>query len=377
MEFAWAPDDESFRTDLRGVIAAHVPQRWAELIPGEEATSAFTVDFCKMLAEHGMLAPHWPTEYAGRDASPWQFIILGEELWSAGEPRGSQYMNVNWIGPAIMMAGTPEQKDYHLRRITAGDVTWCQGFSELEAGTDLAAMRTSAVRDGDEYVINGHKMWTSYAAGAEYCFLLTRTDPESERNAGISIFLVPTSTPGFTVERIDSDLDIHEFNRLTFTDMRVPASAMLGPEHEGWTVIRHALSHERVGGPRYARALVVTRKLAQLAREQGLMERDGTRIALMRAEAACAAARTLVYQAIDTRAKQQPDDYVVSLARIAIVRSEWSVANLALELFEDEALDLRSVGNGQLKTSMVAGLGGGSVEVQLNAVARALLGAGR
>ena len=377
MEFEWTPEDAAFRTELRAVIEAELPERWADLIPGEEPASDATFDFCRLLASRGLLAPHWPSRYGGRDASGWQFIILGEELWSAGEPRGSQYMNVNWIGPAIINAGTQEQRDYHLKRITAGDVTWCQGFSELDAGTDLANMQTSATRDGDEYVINGEKVWTSYAGVAEFCFLLARTDPESSRNGGISIFLVPTDTPGFTIEAIPSVLDIHEFNRMTFTDMRVPAASRLGPENDGWRVVREALAHERIGGPRYARAALVTRRLCELATENDWWHRDGVKTRLAAAEAACKAAQLLVYQAIDARVKGRPEDLVVSLARVAIVRCERIVAELTLDLFEDAALARHSMGNAQLKTSMIAGLGGGSVEVQLNMVAKALLGSGR
>jgi alkylation response protein AidB-like acyl-CoA dehydrogenase len=195
MEFGWCDEDERFRQELREFIANELPQRWVELIPGEEPASEFIREFCGKLGQRGWLTPHWPREYGGTDGSAWQFIILGEELWSAGEPRGSQYMNVNWIGPAIINAGTPEQKAYHLRRISAGDVFWCQGFSEATAGTDLAGMQTTARRDGDHYVINGEKIWTSYAAEAEFCFLLARTDPESTGNKGISVFLVPTDTP--------------------------------------------------------------------------------------------------------------------------------------------------------------------------------------
>ena len=374
MEFQWSDDDARFRSQLREFVASELPARWQDLIPGEEPASQFIVEFCNKLGEKGWLTPHWPREYGGTDASAWQFIILGEELWSAGEPRGSQYMNVNWIGPAIIHAGTAEQREYHLRRISAGDIFWCQGFSEMEAGTDLANMRTAAVRDGDDYVINGEKVWTSYAAEADYCFLLARTDPNSVGNKGISIFLVPTDTPGFTIEPIPSVLDIHQFNRLTFDNVRVPASVRLGPENHGWRVVREALSHERIGGPRYARAALVTQRLRELAGENGWWERDGVKTRLAAAEAACEAARILVYQAIDARAKSRPEDLAVNMARVAIVRCERIVAELALELFEGESLELGSIGNSQLKTSMIAGLGGGSVEVQLNGIARSLLG---
>ena len=344
------------------------------MIPGEEPASDFTLDFCRKLGERGWLTPHWPVEYGGTDASPWQFIILGEELWSAGEPRGSQYMNVNWIGPAIINAGTAEQRDYHLKRISAGEVFWCQGFSERDAGTDLANMQTTAVRVGDEYVINGEKVWTSYAAEAEFCFLLARSDPDSVGNRGITVFLVPTDSPGFTIEPIPSVLDIHEYNRLTFDNVRVPVSARLGEENDGWRVVREALSHERIGGPRYARAALVTERLRALAEERGWLRRDGIQTRLAEAEAACEAARVLVYHAIHVRSENRPEDLAVSLARVAIVRCERLVAEVALELFEAESIELGSIGNSQLKTSMIAGLGGGSVEVQLNAIARAMLG---
>lgn len=377
MEFDWLAEDRAFRDELRDVLEAELPLRWSELIPGEEVASDFVRGFTRKLGERGLLTPHWPVEYGGRDASGWQFILLGEELWSAGEPRGSQYMNVNWIGPAIIGSGTAEQKAYHLDLISRGDVFWCQGFSEPEAGTDLAAMRTTAIRDGDEYVISGEKIWTSYAGVADYCFLLARTDSETTGNRGISVFLVPTDTPGFTIEPIPSVLDVHEFNRMVFDDVRVPESVRLGPENEGWRVVREALSHERIGGPRYARAARVTERLAQLAEQCGWMGRDGIPTRLVEAEAECEAARLLVYRAIDERLKGRSEDLAVSMARVAIVRSERLVAELALDLLEDENLPASSIGNAQLKTSMIAALGGGSVEVQLNMIARALLGSER
>jgi alkylation response protein AidB-like acyl-CoA dehydrogenase len=377
VEFGWTTAELAFRDELRDFIAERVPSEWATRIPGEHVATEFTREFCRALAGRGLFASHWPAEFGGGDASIWQFVISGEELWAAGEPRGSQYMNVNWIGPAIIAVGTPEQRELHLKRIAAGDVTWCQGFSEPGAGTDLAALQTAAVRDGDDYVINGEKIWTSYAQDAEWCFVLARTDPASSGTSGISIFLVPMATPGLRAEVIPSVLDVHEYNRLTFTDVRVPVTSRLGPENEGWTVIRNALAHERIGGPRYARAALVAERIAAQAQANGWWEWDGFSTRLAQARAACAAARILVYRAIDARVKHEPEDLAVSLARVAIVRCERVVAELALDLGEDEALLVGSVGHGQIKTAMIAGLGGGSAEVQLNTIARALLGSAR
>jgi alkylation response protein AidB-like acyl-CoA dehydrogenase len=372
VEFGWSDEDQAFRQEVRGFLERELPAHWYRLVPGEEPASDFTFQFCRKLGEQGLLAPHWPIEYGGRDASGWQFIILGEELWRAGEPRGAQYMNVNWIGPAIMGAGTPEQKQYHLRRITSGDVIWCQGFSEPEAGTDLASLTLAATREGDEYVLAGTKIWTSYASWAHFCFVLGRTDPNSSGSRGISIFLVPTDTPGLTIEPIDTMLDVHVVHRLTFDHVRVDASHMLGREHDGWSVIREALAHERIGGPRYARAEMVLDQLQEVCRDDGRWRDSNLRAGFGRARMAIASSRTLAYNVIDDRVKGRPNGPIVNLARVAMVRAERAVAALALDVLAADSLRLGSISNSQLKTSMIAGLGGGSVEVQLNLIARAL-----
>ena len=207
MEFRWSDEDIAFRRELREFLAEALPPDWAELSkhgPGSDAQAEFSKEFCPKLARKGWLTQHWPKEYGGRDASPWRHAILGEEMWRIGEPRSSQYMNVNWVGPTIMVYGTPEQKAFHLPRISTGNAFWCQGFSEPEAGSDLVSLRTLAVRDGDEYVINGSKIWTSYVNYAEYCFLIVRTDPASKRHQGISVLLVPMDTPGIEVREIPS-----------------------------------------------------------------------------------------------------------------------------------------------------------------------------
>ena len=233
MEFAWQQDELEFREALRAFIREHVSEESRLLVPGEDPYSNDSVEFCRGLAQKGWLVPHWPKKYGGSDASSWIFAILSEELWAAGEPRGSQYMNVNWIGPAIIVAGSEEQKRQHLTRIAAGDVLWCQGFSELDAGSDLVAMQTFAQGDGDHYVINGQKVWTSYASKAEFCFLLAKTRQDSDPQSSISIFLVPMNTPGVRVEVVPTMLDVHVIHRLTFDNVRVPASCRLGAENEG------------------------------------------------------------------------------------------------------------------------------------------------
>ncbi len=235
MNFNWSDDELAYRERIRTFLHEYVPAEFAEtnLEISEQWRADLTKVYAGKMAEFGLLTPHWPKEYGGHDATNWQRLILAEEMLGAGEPRGPQYMNVNWIGPAIMLAGTEEQKLEHLSRISKGDVLWCQGFSEPNAGTDLASLRTKAELQGDHYVVNGEKVWTSYANVAEYCFLLVRTDPESTGGAGISILLVRTDTPGFEIRAIPATIGAHAIHHMEFHDMIVPVSAQVGSRKRG------------------------------------------------------------------------------------------------------------------------------------------------
>ena len=258
MEFGWSVEDVEFRQELVEFLDETLPADWDELSkggPGSESQAGFSREFAHKLAERGWLTQNWPSEYGGTDATPWRHIILSEEMWSRGEPRGPQYMNVNWIGPSIMAYGTDEQKREHLARISRGDVLWCQGFSEPEAGSDLAALRTLAISEGDVYVVNGSKIWTSYANHAEFCFLLVRTDPNSKRQRGVSVLLMPMDLPGIEIREIPSVVGERYFHEVFLSDVRVPLSCRLGPENEGWAIVNYALQYERVGAPRYGSGL--------------------------------------------------------------------------------------------------------------------------
>jgi len=376
MEFGWTEEQEDLRVKLRSFLAASLPENWetiASQSPGSQAVTDFSKEFCPKLDDAGLLIPHWPEEFGGRNASPWEHFIIGEVLWEAGEPRGPQYYNVNWIGPTIMQYGTQEQQDLHLGRIRKGDVIWCQGFSEPSGGSDLAAMRTKAEREGHRYVINGQKIWTSYARLAEYCFLLARTGTGRKE---ISVFLLPMDRPGITVRPIDSvvgDGDLHE---VFFDDVEVFDSERLGPEGKGWEIVRYSLNYERVGIPRYALALrTLNRTVAEL-QEDGDFG-DATQQDAALALSACEAAKILVYEAVDQRTKGAPDTGIASLARVATVRAENRVAEFVLDwvphLFASVEQPMVATHH---KRSIAAGLAAGAAEVQLNLVARNVLGLG-
>ena len=377
MEFAWSPQDTAFRGELVDFLDTEVTGAWHRS-DGTGLGSAVYTDFSKKfvgtLADKGWLTPHWPTEYGGGGQGAWQHFVLGEEMWKRGEPRGPQYMNVNWVGPAIIKYGTDEQKQALLPPIARGEVFWCQGFSEPEAGTDLASLKTRAVRDGDEFVINGQKIWTSYANAADYCFLLARTGSTADGRNGISVFLLPMDTPGVEVRRIDCLVGEHSFNEVFLTDVRLPVSALLGEENTGWNIVRRTLAYERVGAPRYARAALVLDGLAEWATDRGELADPGVQEQFGEARALCEAARVLVYRVIDERAKQKEPSPLAYQARAAMVQAERAVGDLALDVMGSEALVEHSLGDAQFRNSLGAGIAAGSYEVQLNLISRLILG---
>ncbi len=374
MDFKLGSDVEEFRQELVDYLDVELAD-WDrnETGLGSAVYSQFSRDFVKRLAAKGWLTRHWPVEYGGSDLGAWQHFMLTEEMWSRGEPRGPQYMNVNWVGPSIIKFGTEDQKRTLLPPISRGEVFWCQGFSEPDAGTDLASLSTRAVRDGDEYVINGQKIWTSYANEADYCFLLARTGAPGSGRDGISVFLLPLTTPGVEVRRISGLVGDHSFNEVFLTDVRLAQTALLGEENRGWEIVRRTLAYERVGAPRYARAARVLDGLAQWAIRESKLEDPAVRDQFGRARAACEAARVLVYRVIDERAKELEPSPRAYQARAAMVQAEREVAELAIDVMGPELLAQGSQGDAQYRNSLGAGIAAGSYEVQLNMISALVL----
>lgn len=376
MEFGWTDKEEQFREQVQRAFAKYARPGWTHHdrdmpTPQDRDDS---IAFCQALAGEQLLTPQWPEEYGGRSASGWEQAILGEVAWGAGEPRGPQYMNVNWIGPAIIYAGTEEQKEYHLSRIGQGNVLWCQGFSEPDAGSDLASLRTAAVRDGDEYVINGQKCWTSYGHEAEFCFLLCRTDPDAERHSGISIFLVPMDTPGIEVREIMSPYAEHLVHEVFLTDARVSADCRLGPENEGWSIITEVLANERAGWVTHENAV---RRLDKVL-SRPLVDTDDpdTSAAAGRAYAMAEATRMLNFLAIDERENDTPGKRraIAPVAQAALGLLEPAVGWAIHEISGNEALDPDSTA-GRSLVSMTAGpIAAGALEIQFNLIAKQTLG---
>ena len=372
MNFDWDSEQQSFRATVKEFLSAHLPADWDAMAhgPASKWQSDFSKQFCADLAAAGLLVPHWPARWGGRDGDPWMAFILAEEMWAAGEPRGGQYMNVNWIGPTLMRFGSQEQQARYIPSMAQGQTLWCQGFSEPEAGSDLASLRTRAERHGAEFRITGQKIWTSYAGEADTCFLLARTS--AGRN-GISVFLVPMDSPGITVRSIPSLIGEGDIHEVFLDNVEVAGDSLLGAEGQAWDIAKAALSLERVGIPRFALAIrSLHRAVSTLQRTQRFGSAAIERAA--QARAACEAARFYSYGIVDQRRRGTPIGAEASAARYATVLAERAVSEFVVE-FVPEAL---SGGDPALlshhQRAIVAGVASGAAEIQLNIIATELLG---
>ena len=371
MDFDWNTEQQDFRSTVRAFLEANLPDNWEELAhgPGSKAQTLFSREFCGALADAGLLVPHWPARWGGRDADPWIAFILAEEMWAAGEPRGGQYMNVNWIGPTLMRYGSQEQQARYIPPMARGASLWCQGFSEPEAGSDLASLRTRADRHGDVYRINGQKIWTSYAGHADTCFLLARTSPGK---GGISIFLLPMDTPGITVRQIPSIIGEGDIHEVFFDDVEVPETARLGEEGQAWDIVRVSLSLERVGIPRFALASRMLHRAVALLKEADRFGPDAAAQAA-RALAACEVSRLYSYSIIDQRVHGQATSPEASAGRFSTVNCERLVSEFVVEHVPDALAGGDPMLLAHHQRGIVAGIASGAAEIQLNLIATELL----
>ena len=252
MDFHDSTEDAAFRDDVRGFIDRELPDTLrggpafrASLDAGTPRPSGPAWERWRdAVSARSWIAPHWPTQYGGGGLSVMQQFVLNEELAQARAPRFGG-IGLGWAGPTILLYGTDEQKQRHLPRILGGKEQWCQGFSEPGAGSDLAGLQTRAVRDGDDYVVNGSKIWTSGAHKSDWMILLARTDPNAPKHKGISYFLVDMKSPGITPRPFPDMVDNISFNEVFFEDVRVPAANRVGDENRGWYVGATTLDFER------------------------------------------------------------------------------------------------------------------------------------
>ncbi|MHC6225836.1 acyl-CoA dehydrogenase family protein [Pseudomonas sp. X10] len=247
MDIDYTPDEFDFRDQVRAFLAARLPADIAAKVRlGKHLGKADHQRWQRILAEQGWYAANWPVEYGGTGWSVVQRHIFEEECAAAGAPRLISF-GVNMVAPVIIKFGTPQQKAHYLPRILNGQDWWCQGYSEPGAGSDLANLKTRAVREGDHYVVNGQKTWTTLGQHADMIFCLVRTDPQAQAQRGISFLLIDMHSPGITVRPIITLEGEHEVNEVFFDNVRVPLENLVGTENEGWTCAKYLLTHERTG----------------------------------------------------------------------------------------------------------------------------------
>lgn len=272
MDFRFTDEEEAFREEVRQWLKKDIPQRWIELDPGiwEETEESWTLSrqFQRKLGQKGWIAPAYPKEYGGLEMSHTKRLILAEELAYSRAPIGIEVeITVNWVTPTIMLYGTEKQKKDYVARVAKGDLIFCLGYSEPDAGSDLAALQTRVVEDADEYVINGQKIWCSYGHYADYCWLAARTDPDVPKHKGISMFVVDMKTPGITVRPLINILNRHSFNEVFFDDVRIPKDNLVGEKNRGWYQLAVALDFERSSIGTAAINQRIIEELVQYAKE--------------------------------------------------------------------------------------------------------------
>ena len=268
MDLSYTPDEEAFRARVREWIGANKPQGKGQGRPGAEDLRAWQ----RRLHEAGYLGAAWPKEHGGAGLSDIEQAILNEEFARAGTPTPLGDMGISWVGPAILRFGSEEQKQRFIAPMLSGDDVWATGYSEPNAGSDMYNTQTRAVRDGDDYVINGQKVWTSLAHASNWYFLLVRTSSEGHKVAGLSVFLIPIDTPGIEIRATRMITGDAEFSEVFLKDVRVPADSLLGEEGQGYEIVSSALINERSGiasGIRFDQSLA---KLIETARETGVAD---------------------------------------------------------------------------------------------------------
>jgi len=247
MELTYAPEDEAFRAEIRSWLHENLPKGWFDkgFEMSNDERKKFNDEWPSKLFQGGWICATWPKEYGGKGLTTMQGVVLAEEFANAKAPMRADFFGDTLVGPTLLQWGTEEQKKEFLPQILNGKMRWCQGFSEPNSGSDLASLKTEAVLDGDEWVINGQKVWTTQGHHADYCFLLTRTDKDAPKHKGISYLLVPMKQPGVEVRGIVQPDGTAEFCEVFFTNARCPKDNVVGGVNNGWVVTNSTLAFER------------------------------------------------------------------------------------------------------------------------------------
>lgn len=377
MDYLDTPAEREFRQPLREWLRewlpANIPPNW-QSAAGDARRRDQRRHWHQALYQAGYIGLCWPVEYGGRGLSPVYDAILNEEIAAADAPPLPE--NVNFLGRAMWTHGAEEQKRRFLPMLLDGRRLWCQGFSEPGAGSDLGALRTRAVRDGDDYVVNGQKMWTSGAQDADWCMLLVRTDPDAPKHQGISCLLTAMDVPGITARPIVLANGEPETGEVFFDDVRVPADQLLGAPGDGWRIAMTTLAYERGPGDtgftaRYRRTMT---ELERIAEERGRLDDPRVRRELAMAYVRGEALRLNVLEQLSARVGGQQAGSEGSVAKMLWIDAVQSLQHLALDLFGADGLTGREPEwLAEYLASRPVSVYGGAQEIQKNILAQRVL----
>jgi alkylation response protein AidB-like acyl-CoA dehydrogenase len=381
MDFRDTPEEASFRAEVRSFVKDHSPElkhqggEWGSARVGADLMWG-TPDWrswMDALAARGWISPTWPVEYGGAGLTHVHQFILHEEMAWASTPRPEPIGQM--IGATMLLFGTEEQKRQHVPKIAHGDVIWCQGFSEPGSGSDLASVQTRAVRDGDDYVITGQKIWTSWAHLADWIHLIARTDPTAPKHKGLSYFIMPVKTPGITIRPLNNMVDQHEFNEVFFENVRVPAGNRLGEEGRGWYYAATLLDFERSMVGNAVDQVSMVDELLNYSRANGASRSAITELVERRIEAEVG--RWLSYRVMSVQKQGRIPNHEASIVKTFLTELDQRTARTGMKVLglrstwseESDRIPLRGRVARMYLHTVASTLGGGTSEIQRNIIA--------
>jgi len=385
MEIGYTPEQLALQTELREYYDKLLDPATVDELSTGHGIGAANRRVWKQMCTDGWAGIGWPKEWGGQGRSAIEQFIFFDEAMRAGAP--VPMLTLNTVGPTIMHYGTQEQREFFVPKILSGDVHFCIGYSEPGAGTDLAALQTKAIRDGDEYVINGQKMWTSLSSDADYIWLAVRTDPDAKKHKGISIMLVPMDTPGISISPLHL-MGEHDINQVYFDDVRVPASCLVGQENEGWSLITNQLNMERVtlcasgSGERSLAEVVEWARNTELPDGRRVIDQEWVQLNLARVHAKLEVLKLMNWQVAWEGTQQKLSVGHCSSVKVYGTELNMEAARLLMEVIGSTAYLKKDTPGSVLRSrleSMVRGqviltFGGGVNEVQRDLISMFELG---
>lgn len=387
MDVSFTPEQEDFRQSVRNWLAENLPPDWGGprfTGPDDEAENArFQIDWERRLYAAGYQGIHWPKAYGGQGLTVVEHLIAAEELGRVSAPEGINTLGKELVGPIVMALGTEEQKKHYIPRLLQLDDIWCQGFSEPDAGSDLAGLRTRAVRDGDHWIINGQKLWTSFAHHANKCILLARTDPDAPKHKGLTLFLLDMQTPGVTVRPLKQITGRSEFNEVFFDDVRIPAGAHLGEVNNGWHAAVGLLGFERATARFYRQSRFMSEFLQLIGSLKARPEKARDNAFRQRAGALLAELR--MHRLLNLKVASRVSNGREIGAEASMVKLFWSemhqrIMDFASEIFAEEfVLDTPEAERFRYLYLNIRAetIYAGTSEIQRNIISERMLGLGR